>query len=191
MAGSEDWLERIAHVRQWARKGERAPHKPLLLLYLLGRLQRTGSTEVSYAEAEPTLAQLLQDFGPPGRRTSPAYPFHHLPKRWSLGRHCFPWSGAGKQSDTAPADGATGRLVPDLEQALLGDGALLVLAARTLLDANFPESLHGDICALVGLDLEAIEGRVARGRAATLASGPGISRSRLDGVRVPLCHVWL
>ncbi len=78
MRGSEDWLERIAGIRQWSRNGERAPHKPLLLLYALGRLQRTGTTEVTYLEAEPALEQLLHDFGPPGRRSSPAYPFHHL-----------------------------------------------------------------------------------------------------------------
>ena len=66
MSETDGWLERIARIRQWSRNGERAPHKPLLLLYVLGRLQRIGSTEVPYAEAEPALAQLLQDFGPPG-----------------------------------------------------------------------------------------------------------------------------
>lgn len=38
-----DWVERVAEVRRWTRGGERAPHKPLLLLYALGRFQRHGN----------------------------------------------------------------------------------------------------------------------------------------------------
>nr|WP_244301910.1 MULTISPECIES: hypothetical protein [Microbispora] len=42
-----DWVERVAGIKPWKRHGERAPHKPLLLLYALGRLregQADGST---------------------------------------------------------------------------------------------------------------------------------------------------
>lgn len=168
MPGTDGWLERVAHIRQWTRNGERAPHKPLLLLYALGRLQRTGTTEVTYVEAEPALAQLLQDFGPPGRKSSPAYPFHHLQTDglWSVD------SGAGGSPGSSSlqlrAAGAIGRLEPDFEAALRSDPALLVLVAHALLDANFPESLHADICALVGLDLLAAEVHVAQQRVATL-----------------------
>ena len=56
MSERAEWLERVASIRRWARGGERAPHKPLLLLYALGRLQRTGTSEMSYAEAEADLA---------------------------------------------------------------------------------------------------------------------------------------
>ena len=168
MRGSEDWLERIAGIRQWSRNGERAPHKPLLLLYALGRLQRTGTTEVTYLEAEPALEQLLHDFGPPGRRSSPAYPFHHLQTDglWSViaSGPAAPGSSASQLRET----GATGRLVPELEAALVADPQLLVLASRALLDANFPESLHADICALVGLDVAAVEVQVVRRRASSL-----------------------
>jgi hypothetical protein len=59
---------------QWSRGGGTGAPKPLLLLYVLGRLQRTGTSKVSYADAEPTLTELLRNFGPPGRKTSPAYP---------------------------------------------------------------------------------------------------------------------
>jgi putative restriction endonuclease len=58
--------------------------------------------------------------------------------------------------------------LPEFETALLAVPRLLILAARALLDANFPESLHGDICALVGLDVEAVEIQVARQRASSL-----------------------
>jgi putative restriction endonuclease len=68
----EGWLERVAGVRKWTRAGERAPHKPLLMLYTLGRLQNLGSSRVSFAEAEPVLQRLLDEFGPAERKTSPA-----------------------------------------------------------------------------------------------------------------------
>lgn len=68
----------MASIRQWTRAGERAPHKPLLLLFALGRLQRVGHSRVSFADAEPVLQSLLDEFGPSGRKTTPAYPFHYL-----------------------------------------------------------------------------------------------------------------
>ena len=77
MEEREEWLERIGALRQWSRAGERAPHKPLLLLYALGRLQSKGTSAMSFADAEPVLGQLFRDYGPP-RKSSPAYPFHHL-----------------------------------------------------------------------------------------------------------------
>lgn len=165
---TEGWLERVAGIRQWTRNSERAPHKPLLLLYALGRLQRNGTSEVTYLEAEPAVAHLLQDFGPPGRKSTPAYPFHHLQSDglWLV------TTATGDNPGSSPTQlrelGARGRLAPDFEAAMRADRALLVLAAHSLLDANFPESLHPDICAQVGLDLQAVEAQAARRRAASL-----------------------
>jgi putative restriction endonuclease len=154
---TEGWLERLGQIRQWTRKGERAPHKPLLILYAFGRLQQTGTTEVSYREAEPVLAQLLDNFGLPGGRSTPAYPFHHLQTDGLWTVSATGGTAPGASPKQLRETGALGRLAPDFEMALRADPALLVLSAHTLLDANFPESLHADICALVGLDLLAAE----------------------------------
>ncbi|HEV2071237.1 MAG TPA: HNH endonuclease [Acidimicrobiales bacterium] len=165
---SDEWLDRIGGIRQWSRGGERAPHKPLLLLYVLGRLQRTGTSKVSYADAEPILTELLRNFGPPGRKTSPAYPFHHLQSDgiWTVDAPAA--SDLGSSPTQLRGSGATGQLPTRFEAALGKDARLVAIAARFLLDANFPESLHSDICAVVGLDLEAVEVRAARQRAASL-----------------------
>ena len=72
-----DWLERTAKLRQWTRGGTRAPHKPLLLLYALGRFQQDAAGELRYSAVEEDLQRLLTEYGPPNR-TTPAYPFHHL-----------------------------------------------------------------------------------------------------------------
>ena len=88
-ADRDGWLERIAAIRQWSQREERAPHKPLLLLYALGHLQSRGDKPIAYAEAEPVLRRLLGEFGPP-RSTTPAYPFRRLASMspvawWGLG----------------------------------------------------------------------------------------------------------
>jgi hypothetical protein len=67
-----DWADRVARLRQWTRGGERAPHKPLLLLYALGRFQLHGNEPIVFSEAEEQLKQLLREFGPPCD-TSPGY----------------------------------------------------------------------------------------------------------------------
>lgn len=71
MAAEDDWPERVGNLKVWARGGERAPHKPLLLLYSLARLRATGTTRATYKEAEPHLTRLLEEFGP-NRKTTPA-----------------------------------------------------------------------------------------------------------------------
>lgn len=152
-----DWIERVEQLRRWTRNGERAPHKPLLLLYALGRFQTDGGTPVRYSDAEDELGKLLAEFGPP-RKTSPGYPFHHLTSDglWvvrTADGHPSPGSNVGQLRSS----GAEGSLSPDLIAALNSDSHLLAQLARVLLDSNFEPSLHPDICALAGLDIEAAE----------------------------------
>src|SRR5690606_2003482 len=64
-----DWLERTAQLRQWTRSGTRAPHKPLLLLYALGRFQQDAAGELRYSAVEEDLQRLLTEYGPPNRTT--------------------------------------------------------------------------------------------------------------------------
>jgi len=54
-----DWLQRTAQLRQWSRGGTRAPHKPLLLLYALGRFQQDAAVELRYSTVEEDLQRLL------------------------------------------------------------------------------------------------------------------------------------
>ncbi|WP_017598486.1 phosphorothioated DNA-binding restriction endonuclease, partial [Nocardiopsis lucentensis] len=148
-----DWIDRVAGMRRWTRNGYRAPHKPLLLLYALGHHQRHGARPIPYSEAERRLAHLLREFGPP-RRTSPAYPFHHLTSDglWRVttvdGRECDADTATGLRNESA-----RGGLSPEFSTALSRDPGLTVRIARYLLDANFEPSLHAEICVLAGLDL--------------------------------------
>src|SRR5690606_12234193 len=121
---SMDWLERVAKLRQWSRSGARAPHKPLLLLYALGRFPQDADGELRYSAVERELQQLLTEYGPP-RRTTPSYPYHHLVSDgvWEVRTDRGPGSPGSGVRDLR-VSGATGRLVPGLRGALSDDPAL-------------------------------------------------------------------
>ncbi len=149
-----DWPERTAKPRQWTRSGTRAPHKPLLFLYALGRFQQDAGGELRYSSVEEDLKRLLDEYGPPNR-TTPAYPFHHLVSDgvWEVRTDHGPGSpGSGVRE--LRAAGAAGRLAPELWAALRREPSLLGRMARVLLDLHFPPSLHGEPRESVGLELE-------------------------------------
>src|SRR3954464_13679087 len=70
-------LKRFDALNVWKQGDQRAPHKPLLILYALGRWQQ-GITEVTFLEAEPALTELLRRFGPQRKSNPPEQPFWRL-----------------------------------------------------------------------------------------------------------------
>lgn len=156
MTVREEVLQRVGSINQWRRGGERAPHKPLLLLYALGRLQQTGSSRVAFADAEPDLRRLLEEFGPP-RQTSPAYPFHYLTTDglWVVRTPAGQGSPGPNLGDLRR--GAIGELEDTFARAFRKDPQLIGHVVRLLLDSNFPPSLQADILAAVGLEIEPSE----------------------------------
>ena len=114
------------------------------------------------------LNDLLEEFGP-DRATTPAYPFHHLQSDglWVVTTPDGASAGTALRRLRA---GAVGAFAPQFEAALRGDPALAALVARTLLDQEFPESLHADICTMAGLDVEALEVDAARSRVTELVT---------------------
>ncbi|HWG64007.1 MAG TPA: hypothetical protein VG253_20135, partial [Streptosporangiaceae bacterium] len=85
-----DLLELLARLRRAPVGGLRAPHKPLLLLWLFGRFAALGSSTASYEEAQAPVSALINDFGPPvanasAARQRAAMPFVHLEREiWDL-----------------------------------------------------------------------------------------------------------
>ncbi len=75
---SDEFRARIADLSIWKRSGQRAPHKPLLLLWALGRLTRGEPRLVPYSTVDAELKPLLQEFGPPRKSYHTEYPFWYL-----------------------------------------------------------------------------------------------------------------
>ncbi|GAA2074196.1 HNH endonuclease [Streptomyces albiaxialis] len=152
-----DWIERTGRLKQWTREGERAPHKPLLMLYALGSFQRDPDAALRFTDVERDLLGLLRAYGP-RRETTPAYPFHHLATDgvWEV-RTEDGGGSPGPRVGALRASGAAGRLAPGLREALAREPDLLGQLAHTLLGLHFPPSLHTDIALDAGLDLEAAD----------------------------------
>ncbi|MBZ0269590.1 HNH endonuclease, partial [bacterium] len=138
-----DLLDRIAAANLWKRGGERAPHKPLLLLYVLGRCSRGLSSEVPYADVDRDLGGLLRDFGPARKSVHPEYPFWRL-QNDGLWKVRSPHELTRRRSNSDPLKselmrvGVTGRLPTEDERLLKAHPELVRTAAREILERNFP-----------------------------------------------------
>jgi putative restriction endonuclease len=150
-------------IRRAQTDGRYAPHKPLLLLLALARVQRHDHRLMTLADIEPTMKELLRTFAPASSVASRHYPFWHL--RGDAGRQL--WEVEGPQSLLARPDGATPNLgelrQPGVQagfskavfQALVADPGLVRRVAHFVLEEYFPETLHADIASAIGLDLTA------------------------------------
>jgi putative restriction endonuclease len=71
-------LDAFENIRRAQRAGVYAPHKPLLILLALARVQRGAQRMVEFAAIEELLKRLLAEFGPSSAAKSRHYPFWHL-----------------------------------------------------------------------------------------------------------------
>ena len=150
---------RIDGVATWRRGGQRAPHKPLLLLTALARFA-DGTERLPFTEIEAPLRALLRDFGPARAGYHPEYPFWRLQNDglWVLdggGDLVRRASNADPTLTSLRTVDPAGRFPDDVAALLRAQPALIEEVAASILDAHFPATLHDDILAAVGLDLGA------------------------------------
>jgi len=155
---ADEIRHRFQQLNVWKRGDQRAPHKPLLVLYALGRLQRGDPRMIAYADVDRRLRELLEEFGPSRKRFHPEFPFWRLQ---SDGVWTVTYDGEMDRrtgSNDVPrsellAHEAAGGFARDVQAELQRDPALLQLIARGILDEHFPDSLHDEIADAVGLTL--------------------------------------
>lgn len=151
----EDFLRRIGKINVWKRGGQRAPHKPLLLLYALGRVLSRRKRFLAYDEIEPRLKDLLRNFGTPRRRLHPEAPFSHLCTNEL-------WEVTGAQELRRTEGGtfwisdlrrthARGGFPSSVYELLLTRPEVALEAANRLLQRHFPDSMHDEIRDAVGI----------------------------------------
>lgn len=154
-----EFLRRLDEINVWRRRDQRAPHKPLLLLLALGRLQQ-GKKRLAFYERDirQRLHDLLRSFGPPRKSYRPEYPFWHLrsDELWEIPDDDLATIKGG--SGASPTDrqlvdlAVRGGLPEPVYRLLDGNPELIQRTAQKILDGHFASSLHQSICDAVGLD---------------------------------------
>ena len=157
---NEQLLERIRTLNVNRSGDRRAPHKPLLLLVAIARLLQ-GERELSFNEVESLLRPLLNAYAPPVQsRHQPELPYWHLRSDglWEISGDSDLPRQQGKFPQMAALRATSGHLPEAYVKALLSSEGLVKTVVRMILDAHFPESLHEDILAAVGLSSLTSEG---------------------------------
>lgn len=156
--GSDVWIDRVLQMTRFrAKSGTRAPYKPLLLLWLVGRLANGRGNAATFVEAEDEVGRLLSSHRVAVTPPSAANPFVYMASDAEL------WSVRTSDGDDIRAmpqrirenskflrEHATGRLAPRFAAAL-ADHELRDHLVGELLRSEFPETLHEGILAEVGL----------------------------------------
>jgi putative restriction endonuclease len=155
----QDVLERFRRLKTWSEAGKRAPHKPLLVLYALGRLLAGDGRLKPFADVDAVLVDLLRAFGPARRTYHSGYPFWRLVNDgvWELtnaDRVEARQSNTDAKKSELLGHGVQGGFAPDVYRVLKTDPALCLEITRELLDAHFPTSVHDDILQAVGIETD-------------------------------------
>ena len=157
-SSTEKILTSFQELKVWSAGDQRAPHKPLLALWAIGRCLRGEPRLVSYREADRVLQTLLRDYGPQRTNIRTEYPF------WRLRNDCV-WDVERKEVVRVTSSGDALRksllennihagLPSHIHEALTTDPDLAKKIAREVVDAHFPASLHDEILAAVGIELD-------------------------------------
>ena len=152
----EELKQAVQKIKVWQRGGQRAPDKPLLLLYALGRLSRGDPREMAYEEVKDDLKQLIMEFGPYRQTYSASYPFVRLTNDgiWQI-KGIEALHTKKNWSDRELIENqTTGGFTEEVYQVLKSNQALVSELAEEILKNSFPGTLHEDILAQVGLDLK-------------------------------------
>lgn len=148
-------------ISVWKNGDQRAPHKPLLILYALSRLGAAASgKKIAYKEVDEVMRPLLAQFGPSRKTYHPELPFWHLQNDgiWEL--NVDPAILPHRKGSTNPTKNqllshdVSGGFPSEIYKALENDPLLVSEVASEILESHFPQSMHDEILASVGLELQ-------------------------------------
>ena len=153
----EEIARKFETLKVWQRGDERAPHKPLLVLYAIGTLLQGKDRLLPYSEVDEQLGRLLREFGPKRKQYHPEFPF------WRL-QNDGVWEIPGADSLEVSPNGdvrrgglsrfeVAGGFTEEIARQLQADSNVMLGFVQNTLDAHFPESIHEDVLQATGIDL--------------------------------------
>lgn len=151
-------IRRFKSLIVWKSGGERAPHKPLLVLYAIGKLLRGEDRLISYSqEIKDELIDLLRAFGPKRSNDQPDQPFWRLQNDevWevaSANRIRVDNSGNPSKRDLKRYD-VSGGFLEEIAHEFRTDSSFALEISQYMLD-HFRSSMHEGILQAVSIPLQ-------------------------------------
>lgn len=152
----------ISNVAVWRKSDQCAPHKPLLLLYVLSQYKKGHSRLFDYGqEIHEPLLKLLADFGPKRRDYFPNMPFWRLRTDgfWELENTegCKPRKGNIQPTKRELIENnVRGGFDKSSYQTLLVTPGLINKLAQQIMTERFPESLQILLADRLGFDFTSL-----------------------------------
>jgi putative restriction endonuclease len=159
VANTLDFFRRLDNLLVYRQGDQRAPHKPLYLLYCIAGVQMGKARLQMFDTVAPVLKSALKLFGPWTKSLHPEYPFWRL-KNDGLAEFLADGPLRLRLSSNDPTvsslreQNARGGLLAADYEMLSGNLQLQSLVAHKILDAHFPESIHDEIIRFFELTLD-------------------------------------
>ena len=159
MATEKQLFERLDQMLVFRQGDQRAPHKPLYLLYCISELQKGSPRLRMFEDVGVVLGRALRAFGPRTETVHPEYPFWRLQNDGLAvveadGPIQLRASNDDAKVSSLRAKNARGGLLEDDHKLLSKDFRLQSMLVHRILDAHFPGSIHEDIVKFFGLELD-------------------------------------
>jgi len=149
------WESLIAGMTTWSRGTERAVHKPLLVLMILGRAQRGGPANVfRFRDVDEPLREALRAFGPARKSYRAELPFWRLKEDgfWVVqdeARLSKLTNGSAPGRRLLLEEDAAAEVPRGMWDELAGDPARVARLVRGVLERHWPAEVRGQVAAEV------------------------------------------
>ncbi len=162
MASSKTLEQAIADITIWRKGDQRAPHKPLLLLYVLAKYQQGHARLFNYGmEIRDPLHSLLERFGPQRIQYRPDMPFWRSQDNgfWELknAELCSTF-GSRRQPPAGQLEkhNVAGGFNKEYFALLKKNRGLINSLAQRILETHFTESIQEELADELGFDFHGI-----------------------------------
>lgn len=154
-------LDKIQTISRWRRGDQRAPHKPLMLLYALSQYKQGHERMFLFeSEVDNQVKELLVQYGPARKSHRAEYPFWRLANEpepfWEIlnGEQCMLSSqGDPRKSDLSKYNVMAGFDVNSY-QNLISNPELIEKIASKLIQDNFPGTLQEELFVRFGFQVD-------------------------------------
>lgn len=149
-------IQKFEDIKPWQRGGKRAYHKPLLILYAIGKFLRGENRLILYSQVDIDLGKLLQEFGSRQTKQGTHYPFWRLQNDsvWEVTNadQITPNSSGDARKGDLLAHNVSGGFHETIAAQFQSDSTLVFEVIQNLLAKHFPTSIHSEI--LQAVDIE-------------------------------------